>query len=588
MLEAAAGEVVKVRGLSVRKLRDQYNDFDGAKSSEMEEMRTARHYYHGDQWTKEEIAVLKARRQPVVTSNRVARKINAIVGLVDRSRQDPKAYARTPKQEAGADVATESLRYAFDRVDWETVSSDVARTGAINGVGAVEMFLEPGDQGDQEVGLLSVEADSFFYDPRSFRPDFSDARFMGVVKWLDIEDAVDMFPDKEEELRALLSSGGWPESSQQQDREKSWVNVTAKQVRVVEHWYLRSGEWQWCFYSGDVELSRGLSEFHDERGQTICKFIAFSANVDHDGDRYGFVRNLKSPQDEINARRSKALHQVNTRRVIASQDAVLDVEAARKEWARPDGWVVVNRLDGIQPDDASRQADLSAQLQFLEESKAEIENMGFNPALIGTGTDKLSGKAIQLQQQAGIAELGPYILAYRGWKLRVYRAVWNAIQQYWTAERWVRVTDDMGLAQFIQVNGMQMDPYGMPALVNHLGSLDVDIILDEGPDTITLQQSTEAALAALAQNGVPVPPQAIIKMTDMPAKDKAEILAYFDKQQQGDPMAGQKAALEMENAKATIGKTKAEALDKFASASQKMGQAFNPQPPVQQQGQLPF
>jgi hypothetical protein len=42
----------------------------------------------------------------------------------------------------------------------------------------------------------------------------------------------------------------------------------------------------------------------------------FSANVDHDGDRYGFVRNMKDAQDEYNHRRSKALHQINSRRLI--------------------------------------------------------------------------------------------------------------------------------------------------------------------------------------------------------------------------------------------------------------------------------
>jgi hypothetical protein len=37
-----------------------------------------------------------------------------------------------------------------------------------------------------------------------------------------------------------------------------------------------------------------------------------------------------------------------------------------------------------------------------------------------------------LLQQAGMAELGPYIMGYRGWKLRLYRAIFNAVQQYWT------------------------------------------------------------------------------------------------------------------------------------------------------------
>jgi hypothetical protein len=91
----------------------------------------------------------------------------------------------------------------------------------------------------------------------------------------------------------------------------------------------------------------------------------------------------------------------------------------------------------------------------------EIENFGPNHAVDRAGRRReQSGRAIALLQQAGMAELGPYILAYRGWKIRVYRAIWNAVQQHWKAERWVRVTDDQQLAQYIQINGVQMGPTG--------------------------------------------------------------------------------------------------------------------------------
>src|SRR5580765_3223477 len=117
--------------------------------------------------------------------------------------------------------------------------------------------------------------------------------------------------------------------------------------------------------------------------------------------------------------------------------------------------------------DTSTLNDFKGQLEMLQEAKNEIENFGPNPALIGQGIENKSGRAISLLQQAGIAELGPYILAYRGWKVRLYRAIWNACQQHWKGERWVRVTDDEGLAQYIQINGMQVDPHtGMPAIVN--------------------------------------------------------------------------------------------------------------------------
>ena len=57
-------------------------------------------------------------------------------------------------------------------------------------------------------------------------------------------------------------------------------------------------------------LDQGLSPFLDERNRPMNRFVMFSAYVDHDGDRYGFPRNLKGPQDEVNQRRSKALHYV--------------------------------------------------------------------------------------------------------------------------------------------------------------------------------------------------------------------------------------------------------------------------------------
>jgi hypothetical protein len=58
---------------------------------------------------------------------------------------------------------------------------------------------------------------------------------------------------------------------------------------------------------------------------------------------------------------------------------------------------------------------------MLQEAKNEIENFGPNPALIGQGLEDSSGRAIALLQQAGMAELGPYLSAYKNWKIRVYR-----------------------------------------------------------------------------------------------------------------------------------------------------------------------
>ena len=521
--------------LPVETLRKQNLDYSKVKLSEINEQRESRHYYHCDQYTSKQRKTLDKRKQPIVTYNLCGRKIDGVVGLVERLRQDPKAFPRTPQHEEGADIASATLRYAFDTAKWPSVSSDCARIAGINGMAGVEFNLVKGDHGDPEVSLDVVEIDTFFYDPRSFRADFSDARFMGVARWLDLDTAIEMFPDKEEELSALVSEGGDIQSNAQQDRESKWINSDLKRLRVVEHWYKHKNQWCYCFYVSGLILLEGHSPWRDEKGQSLSKYEMFSAGVDHDGDRYGFIRNFRSLQDEVNQRRSKALHLLNSRRIIARNGSLPNPEKTRDEAGRPDGMILWD-VEKPEFDDQRTLADMTGQLEFAKDAATGIENFGPNPALIGQGIEAKSGRAIQLLQQAGIAELGPYIIALRDWKLRVYRRMWNAIQQNWTSERWIRVTDNDGLAQFIKVNELTGQG-GMPQVMNGLGSLDVDIILDEGPDNINAQQDAlDILMQGLGQNGVPIPPQILIKLSQLPGDTKKEVLDAFEQAaQKPDP-----------------------------------------------------
>ena len=171
---------------------------------EIEEQRLARHYYHGDQWSTDEIATLRKRKQPIITFNRINRKIDGVVGTLKKLWQDPKAYPRTPQHDQEAEIATEALRYALDKARWKAVGIEATRNGGREGIGIVQMVLEPGDQGDPEITLQVVDDDTFFYDPRSYRPDFSDCRYLGVAKWLDLEVAKELYPEHADALKTLL------------------------------------------------------------------------------------------------------------------------------------------------------------------------------------------------------------------------------------------------------------------------------------------------------------------------------------------------------------------------------------------------
>jgi len=572
---------------SLSKCKKAYLDYLGNKTAEIEEQKDARRYYHGAQWTEDQLKKLKKRRQPPSTKNRIARKINGTIGLIERLRQDPKAYPRTPEQAQGAELATAVLRYVLDEQQWKAKSPECALDGAIDGIGGVEIEIEQGDHGDPEVGFEIVEPDSFFYDPRSYRGDFSDASFMGLGKWTELDTVKDMFPDKADEIGGMDEDGS--DLTSNPDREQKWFSFdgTKKLIRLVDIWYKHKKGWCWAIFTGSVVLMEGRSYLTDEKKRETCKYIMFSCNVDHDGDRYGFVRNMKSSQDSFNFKHSKLNHILASRRLIMSQGSVQDVEKARTEWARDDGVVLVNGNvnEGIKADD--RSFDFAGWAKLLEEDKNELDNYGPNQALIGDVQNQ-SGRAIQLLQQAGMAELGPYIMGHRGWKVRLYRIIFSTVQKYWTAERYIRVTDDQGLAQFIQLNGVGTDPRtGMPTMVNALGSLDVDIILDEGPDTVNAQADVYETLSQVlpAIAGMLTPPQAqaavnvLLETSALPSSAKKEFRDASKPQQ--DPAAEQAKQIQLAGEAAKVDETKSKTMLNVAKAQEtatpEMGQPQKPE-----------
>src|SRR5215831_13421535 len=570
------------------KLKRSYADYLWSKRLEINEQIEARRYRHGVHWTSDQIRTFNLRKQPVVTFNRVGRKIDGIVGLTEKMRTDPKAYPRSPRFQAGADLATAAIRSVMESGKWSAKAPKVAETAAIDGIGGFELILEQ-TNGAYDVSFEAVDIEGFFYDPRSKKEDFSDAIYIGVGKWVDVDVLKSLMPDLEAEVEN--STGYSLELSSQTDYDTSTWTMSAgnlRTLRLVHICYQHRGTWCWALFTGNSILMQGESYFVDGKNRPICCFQMFSAAVDQDGDRYGFVRALKSAQDEINQRRSKGLHELNTRRIVAEKGAFDDIEKARVEAVRPDGVVERNKGYEAEFDDAKKQQDIAGQLKFLEDAKAEIENFGPNPALLGDqGVANRSGRAIKLMQESGIAELGPYIVSLANWKQRIYEAIFCALKKYWTGERWIRVTDDEGIMQWVQINGLQNDPMtGQPQIVNQIGQLDVDIVLDEGPDVTTLMDDMYETLAqiipAIGQMMTPPQIQAVVSMlietSPLPATAKRQFKQATMMSQQPNPMAEQAKQLQLEGMAAKVQESKTTSILNMAKAQQAGAKAMQPPP----------
>jgi len=281
------------------------------------------------------------------------------------------------------------------------------------------------------------------------------------------------------------------------------------------------------------------SPYIDENEETTHPYSPWSPYVDERGDRYGVVRDMIPIQDEINKRSSKALHMLNVRQTLGEKGAVLDIDEMKRELAKPDGHVEYTPQKKLEIIDQAQQ--IQGQLELLQEAKAEIENLGPNPGLIGRGVEKQSGRAILAQQNSGMTELSPVFERLREWKLRVYRRDWQLMRQFWTGERWVRVTGEADSVEFLAVNRIVEDPQtGQARIENALADITVDLILDEGPDTIIMQEELFSNLTDLAQAGIPIPPQVIIQLSGIKTQVKEQLLQMMQQQtEQPDPAAVQ-------------------------------------------------
>lgn len=539
-------------------LLQQFREADDTCRPARELAERDRDYYDGKQLSGEELEALRKRRQPAVISNRIAPKIDALIGHEKRIRTDPRAYPRTPKHEGEAEAVTDSIRYVCDANRFSQIRSGVAENLFIEGAGGATVKVEV--TGDEiEVVISLVPWDRMYWDPHSRNRDFSDASYMGVALWMDEKDAKALAgPDADSAAVDLILEGSYANPGSTGDTyddrpQFTWGDLKRRRVRVLQHRFKQGGDWWTAIICGGGFLrDPQKSPYLDEKGLTQCDLVATSAYIDRENNRYGVVRRMISPQDEINKRRSKALHLLNSRQVIAEKGATEDREQARREIARPDGYVEINGdmrfevLDGI--------ALAQGQFNLLQEAKAEIDASGVNPAIEGDASAP-SGRAQEMMMASGLAEMAGVFEALRDWSWEVYRQVWYRIRQYWTDERWIRVTDDERNLRWVAINrpvtgadmaiqeaeqaGQPMDAQQQAMLKsdpsmqqvvstqNPLGELDVDLILEDGPDSVNLQSEQYQSLIELKKaDPAAIPTRAIIEASSLRNKD--QILEHLD------------------------------------------------------------
>ena len=582
-----------------------YESFVEAVDLGHREARTRRNYVNNKQWSAEEETVIKRRKQPIITDNQIKRKTDYFLGIERQTRTDPKVFPRTPEHETAADAFTDGIRYVCDNSDWDVERSEGFDYLIVEGI---EGYIVPVERtpGGIEIKPKHIPWDRIIYDPHSQDRYFRDSSRKGVITWMDTKDAKDMFTGKGDIIDGAFAD---EDDSVFDDRpnQTAWIDRNRKRIKIIQIYYLEKGVWNHCvFVKSGFLIDPQESPYQDEYGRPECPIELAGAYVDSDNDRFGLVQDMISLQDMVNKMESKYMHYLNSNQTWGNKKAP-NPNDMKREAKKPDGHfslegdAVFGEDFGIIPTDNKA----IGAYNLLQQALSSLNEIGGNSIV----SDSASGRSKEISSQTKNMELGAVLDTHRQCSKRVYRQIFNRMRQYWTDEKWVRITDDDKNLKFVMLNqpftfaDAFEEKFGedwrtkMPQLLQHpnindvievrnnVAEIDVDIIIEEAPDIVTIQQEQFAVMAKLAESYGPdhVPFEEVLKLSTLRNKDgfiertrgsdeqqeqQKQILAQKQQQAEALNQAVAQADMQSKQAKAQLDMANAQKVTSEANNSQ--------------------
>jgi hypothetical protein len=555
-----------------KRLLSYYRQELDRQSENRFQMAVDEDYYDNIQWSEEDAAVLKDRGQAPIVYNVIAQSINWIIGSEKRGRTDFKILPRTKEDTKSAELKTLLLKYVSD-VNRVPFARSRAFEDAIKvGIG----WLEDGAQDDDDGEPIYSRYESWrniLHDSASTELDGSDMRYIFRAKWVDVDIAKALFPERQAQIDSAaveaslftgldMTDGDMAMDYAEFDRSNFGVSrtvITHKRlrVRIIECEYrtpekvqkLRGGVFKGEIYDDQnphhiAALKLGTSVLQPKimmrvrvahmtvkdllwEGPSPYKHNRFRFTPiwcyrrGRDNLPYGIIRSVRDIQDDINKRASKALHILSSNKILMEEGILPDgvtLDDFTDEAARADAMLVVRngKLGSIKLD---VDRDLAApHLDLMSRSIGMIQQVGgVTDELLGRTTNAVSGIAVQKRQEQGtLATNKPFDNLRLAAQMQGELQLAN-IEQFFTEEKQFRITNERGVPDFHHVND------GLPE--NDITRTKADFIISEAEWRSTMRQ---AAGEQLMETITRMPPEigimildlAIETMDDLPNRDE--------------------------------------------------------------------
>lgn len=548
-------------------------------------------FYDGNgQWSEQDIQILKQRAQPVVTVNKIKAPINNLSGveIQTRFRTAFRSRSNDPNETKIADALTHLGYYIQEDQDVSYKQSLKFRDHLICGLGWSQ-YIKVGDRYVYEY----VHPAEMVFDPEDLSEQMTGSSFVCRIKWLTLQDAIEYFPHKKQELEQLENAclaygGAGILSGEVADRYLSqgisYVDAkgtSGTRLRVIEVQYKKpktlyftlnkNGKLVESFDKKDLEkIAQNPKEINQKKASQIM-YAFFTENIllDHgplniqplgcqdfsyiplvfnrryDGVPYGLVHDAKDVQRDANKRRSKLLHLLNSVTIEADMNAFQgwSREQIRQEAGRPDGVFLLPkdaRFNRLTNTDLAK-----GQLELLQETDKEImQVMGIYAEQLGDQTNAESGVAIKERQ---INSVRNQVFAFdklRMMKKREGRLLLSMLQSSGDTNILTQIVRNGELIQQLVLNRV-IENKGKITIENDIREVDLDIYVEEVKDfespaeeqAETLTKLLEHPYGVLLMQSTELMRSLGFRDTDKLAQDMMQVLGQ--QQQQMAPASPQ-------------------------------------------------
>lgn len=534
-------------------------------------------YYRGDQWDDEDAAALEAEGRPALTINTILPTVNTILGEQSTRRADIQFKPRRGGDGAIAQALTKLYMQISDnnKLDW--VEQQVFADGLImDGRGYFDVRMDFSDHVEGEIRITAKDPLDILIDPDAKDADPKTWNEVFETRWMTLDEIAELYGEKKAERLLFVAENGMsfgPDSVEYQETrfgdtqtnddyfgagvpgDEEYRNVKA--LRVVERQHKKlsramffvdpdTGDqrqapdaWseaknkkfakqynlsliskiirkiRWTVTCDQVVLHDDWSPYNDF---TIIPFFCYFRR----GRPFGVVRNLLSPQEQLNKIASQELHIVNTTANsgwMVESGSLVGMTADDLEEHGAETGLVLEYQRGTTPPQKIQPNQIPTGLdRIAQKAAANIKTIsGVNDSMLGTDSAEVSGIAIQAKQNRGAIMIQVPLDNLRKSRQYLAEKILNLIQTFYTEQRVIQVTneaDPLKPREEMIIN--EQTPEGR--IINDLTIGEYDVIVATAPARDSFDETQFAEALALRQAGVIVPDDAIIEYSHLARK----------------------------------------------------------------------